>query len=231
MASVTPEETNFMKSLMEDINSIDQPKAVVKESTQEKRFTADKVSVTNPGVDLAVKADFVNILSVFNDLTDNKIHLNEFTENTARKLDESMELFPEVREAVRTQRQGDKLVIGEWEVISESKNGKSERFRIIHNKTDETIAKDLFLKESAQAIVKMLNRGITINDPKFFQLLEADRKYSSSLIDMSTFKKAKSRYLNESKDRQADTAEARYQFARDKAVESKLLIQKILKSL
>lgn len=146
------------------------------------------------------------------------------TDNTSAPLDESLMgqaesvLFdsnPVVREAATTSKIAGGVRVGGWEIITVADNGV-KYFNV--NNNGLTIASNLALYDTALAVCRMLNKGLTINSPVFLEILNLESEYLHYRGEAVTFKKRASQRRAEHDFDRADIAEARYTEARVNAL-------------
>lgn len=152
--------------------------------------------------------------------------LADLSESTTTSLVESARTNSELSEAIRTRRTPNSVVFDnqfEIQIIE----GKRKRFNVVESQ-GTVVAEHLYLYESAHAIVKLLNRGKPALDPQIRHIVGLEENYSSAYLDAMRFKKKLS-VLRESRER--DIYSAKYQHARERALEAKYQIESILKNL
>jgi len=124
-------------------------------------------------------------------------------------------------EALETSRIDDGVKVGKYKIkIQENKKrlaGK-QYYSIYHSITNETIADDLSLYETALAAVRFLNNGKFVNSKEVRKLFEQDDIYTSHRVDALRYKYR----LSKSKDPiKQDIYESRYQASVDRAMTAK----------
>lgn len=86
-----------------------------------------------------------------------------------------------LREALMTKKIDNGIKIGSWEIttkLEEGVNSKSDTFYNVYNsETYQYIDGDLFIYESAHAIVRMLNNGFNVKDSEIRNIVELDQEY------------------------------------------------------
>ncbi len=152
--------------------------------------------------------------------------LNHLGEGTATEVAGSARNNRELSEAIRTVRKPDRVVFDNKFEIRIVEEDNKKRFDVVDS-YGATIAADLFLYESAYAIVKLLNNGVPALDPKIRQIVGFEEQYGAARQDAVRFKKRHA--ISESA--QKDIYAAKYQRARDTALEAKHQVQEILKRL
>lgn len=152
--------------------------------------------------------------------------LNDLGQTTASSVASSARHSRELAEAIHIQRKPDRVVFdNKYEIRIVDENAK-KRFDVVDS-YGMTIAESLFLYESAYAIVKLLNKGVPALDPRIRQIVVHEEQYGSARADAMRFKKRHA--IAESAQR--DIYAAKYQKARDNALEAKHQVQEILKRL
>lgn len=169
------------------------------------------------------KKDILGVLTEIGSLLEedpgmeNKI-VNSFT-TAVTTASEELDNTPGLREATATRKTPTGFIYGEWELI-ERADVKKTYYTIRHTGTSEILAKDLLLRESALAIVKMLNEGRPINSTEAFRALNADMAYRSALFDMAALRRKKGPII-----------EDRYEKAKSSAIRAKETANLILENL
>lgn len=166
------------------------------------------------------------------DVDQMKSILEKFTsvgESTATTIADQATRSSYLSEAIDTHRTEDSVIFGnkyKIEIIAEDK----KRFNVVDTKGN-TIASDLYLYEAAYAIVKYLNSGVPALSPAIRKIIVLEERYYSNRADAARFKKRyqKANTLRESRD--ADIFAARYQSAKENALDAKRQIQTILNSI
>lgn len=180
-------------------------------SSSQPYFPATAVPITSKEVD-----SMKNLLS----------KLNTLGESTAGSVAKTARYSPELTEAIHTTRKSDRVVFDNKYEIRIVEEDAKKRFDVVDS-YGVVIASELFLYESAYAIVKLLNKGIPALDPRIRQIVVFEEQYGSARADAVRFKKRHA--ISESA--QKDIYAAKYQKARDNALEAKHQVQEILKHL
>lgn len=130
-------------------------------------------------------------------------------------------------EALETSRTDDGVKVGKYKIkIQENKKrlaGK-QYYSIYHSITNETIADDLSLYETALAAVRLLNSGKFVNSKEIRKLFEQDDVYTSHRVDALMYKYKLSKSTNPMKH---DIYESRYQASLDRAMTAKQQIKNL----
>lgn len=130
-------------------------------------------------------------------------------------------------EALETSRVDNSVKVGKYKIkIQENKKrlaGK-QYYSIYHSITNETIADDLSLYETALTAVRLLNSGKFVNSKELRRLFEQDDIYTSHRVDALRYKYR----LAKSKDPiKQDIYESRYQASVDRAMSAKQQIKNL----
>jgi len=155
--------------------------------------------------------------------------LSSVTESTVGTLTESARNNPELTEAITTQRvPGQVRFANKYsiQILDEDK----KRFNVI-DAHGAAIATDLYLYESAYAIVKLLNKGYAALDPAIREIIVLEERYHSNRSDAGRFRQRHKQAQQLKESRNVDIYAAKYQRARDNALDAKHSIQQILDNL
>ena len=174
----------------------------------------------------ANKQAMKNIMESFGSLlddTETREIIADSLQNVTEDVAYDAQFDKNLKRGLQTQPTQNGFIYGEYELMERKKSEKKSYYSIRHTGTGETLAKDLILKESALALVEMLNEGLPINNPKCLSALNYDSKYSSALIDMTQSKK-KAQSGN-------PIAEDRYEHAKEKAIMAKKQAKVLFESL
>lgn len=138
---------------------------------------------------------------------------------------------PMLAEAVQTTRNEEGVRVGSYQIMIKEDQRRlagKQYYSIYHSRTNDIIANDLSLYETALTVVKLLNGGRYVNDPVVRKLFEADDFYTSHRTDAIRFK-SKARAAERSGDRpRMDVFESRYQASLDNAMSYKKQIKKLI---
>ena len=135
---------------------------------------------------------------------------------------------PESSEALGTQRTPDGVKIGRWQILIKESENRSvgKQFYAVYNRlTNESIADDISLYETALGIVRLLNKGEAPGGIQVRNLLEADDAYTSHRTDALMYKRKMSNTGDRSKQ---DIFESRYQASLDRCMQAKKRIKMML---
>jgi hypothetical protein len=133
---------------------------------------------------------------------------------------------PKVAEALSTTKVENGVKVGRYQImIKEEKTriaGK-QYFSIYNSLTNDILADDISLYETALLVVRHLNSGKFVNHTSVRELFELDETYTSHKIDALRYK----RLLKSNKDPfKKDLYESRYQASLDRCMTAKKSIKK-----
>ena len=154
---------------------------------------------------------------------------NSVANQTAESLAESVNHSSDVREAIQTKKLEHGVQIGNWQVVTRLMEGQTNKkvFEVSHATNNQILYSDLAVYEAALAVVKYLNTGMTLSDPKIRTVLDLEETFNRNRIDAARFKQRYKRCQELKEHEAADVFAARYQVARANA----LVAQDQLKSL
>ena len=138
---------------------------------------------------------------------------------------------PQLRSAIATHRNDDGVKVGSYQIMikeDEKRLAGKQYYSIYHTRTNDIIADDLTLYETALTIVKVLNSGRYVNDPLVRKLFDADDRYTSHRTDAIRFKARMKQAERRGDDSKRDVYESRYQVAIDNAMTFKKDIKKLI---
>jgi len=212
--TVTPEERDAMQRLL-DVMEGKTPSAAPKQSVQ--YGTSD---VELPGAGQVTQRDVAAMSDVL-------AKLNSVTQQVLYEGESDQQL----RSAIETQRNDTGVKVGSYQImIKEADNrlaGK-QYYSIYHTRTNDVIADDLTLYETALTIVKLLNSGRYVNDPLVRKLFEADDRYTAHRTDAIRFKSRMKKAEKNGDHAKSSMYESRYQASIDNAMSFKRDIKKLI---
>ena len=135
---------------------------------------------------------------------------------------------PYINEALHTQRIERGVKIGRYQILEkeDAKRMAGKQFYSIYNSlTNDTIADDISLYETARAVIRLLNAGRFANSPEVRRLFEQDDTYTSHRVDALMYKRKMASTTDAAK---RDIFESRYQASLDRCMAAKKLIKSIL---
>lgn len=219
MGPVDRKEVDSMKALMDIMNGsgMTEPESIQESYTAPSRsHIAPPAISSHPGA-----ADMKAILSRFYESTDASVE---------RVVTEKAEVNPRLKEALQTKRTSAGVRVGSWEIrVHES--GTEKTYDVVNVHTDEPIAHDLSLYESALSLTKLLNRNTGINSPRIREILELEEDFTRQRTDAAQFKRKINRMIKEGDEFRANVAEDRYEECKQAAIQLRSRLIAICKSL
>ena len=211
MTAVTPEEREAMLRLRNIMEGVHNP-----EPTKPNSNLSREVELAGPGqvtnADIHAMSD---VLSKLNSITNHVVD-DMITESVAH---------PQMSEALHTQKLSNGIKVGRYQILvkEDAQRLAGKQFYSIYNSlTNDTIADDISLYETALAVVRLLNKGKFANSAEVRQLFENDDAYTSHKVDAINFK----RRLKTVKDAaKQDIYESRLQASMDRCMAAKKLIK------
>ncbi len=156
------------------------------------------------------------ILRRFNAGVSGNVASEKMAESVARVKATAPESRP-LRDALMTSKTKEGVKIGSWEIKVYEEAG-SKSYDVVNTHTQEPIATDLSLYESAIALTKLLNFHVGITSPKIKEVLDLEDRYSRIRQEAAMFR-IRMKQRNEQKDyARAAIAEDRYQESRTEAL-------------
>jgi hypothetical protein len=211
--TVTPEDRDAMARIL-DIMEGKTPSAPASASSQS-GYTVELAGagqITN--ADVNAMAD---VLSKLNNVTKQVM----FESKTDSQLEQ----------AVNTVRNEEGVKVGNYQIMiheDDTRIAGKQYYSIYNVKTNDVIASDLTLYETALSVVKLLNNGAYVNNPTVRKLFEYDDYYTSHRTDAIRFK-ARMRKADAQRDfAKVDMYESRYQTAIENAMNYKRNIKKVI---
>jgi hypothetical protein len=213
--AVTPEDTNAMKRLLEMMEGKSPSSPPVSYGSNQ---SGAPVELAGAGQvtsrDIGAMADVLK-------------KLNNVTNSVLRESESDQQLG----NAVNTQRNAKGVKVGNYQIMVKedaTRIAGKQYYSIYHTKTEDVIADDVSLYETALEVVKRLNSGKFVNDPSILKLFEADDHYTSHRTDAIRFK-ARMNNANKVGDvAKHDIYESRYQASIATAMNHKREIKNII---
>jgi hypothetical protein len=219
MGPVNRKDVDDMQRLMDIMNGSgleSEPEYIQESAPQHRPSVAPPAISSHPGA-----ADMKEILSRFYESA------NQATERVAEKVQQS----PRLKEALETKRTQAGVQVGSWEIRVHEDVPGTKTYDVVNVHTDEPIAHDLSLYESALALTKLLNRNSGINTPKVREILDLEENFTRQRTDAANFKRKINRMLKEGDEFRANVAEDRYEECRQQAIALRSKLIAICKSL
>lgn len=104
-------------------------------------------------------------------------------------------------------------------------------FSVVNRSTGDTIANEISLYEAAHALVKLLNQGQFVNSASVRALLESEATYTSQKIDAVRYHRHMRAAERKGDEARAQLMETRKQSSMDKAMQAKMQVRKLYRSL
>lgn len=211
--TVTPEEKNAMARLLNIMS--DQP---VQPITESRTPVNHNVELAGPGQ--ITNADVNAMAAVLN-------RLNSVSTDVVKEMVNESSSQPYISEALYTEKVNNGVKVGRYQIMikEDTKRLAGKQFYSIYNNlTNDTIADDISLYETALAVVRLLNSGKFANNPEVRKLFEQDDAYTSHRVDALIFKR---KYTTTTDDAKKDIFESRYQASLDRAMSAKKAIKAI----
>lgn len=209
---VTPEEKEEMARILRAMSG-EAP------SPRPSRVSLSENSNLSPGASSHDTQAMKEVLSKFNNISN--LVVNDMLTEGVRS--------PEVNEALNTQRTQEGVKIGRYQIHikeDQSRVAGKQYFSIYNSLTNDVIADDISLYETALGAVRMLNSGRFANSKEVMNLFEQDAQYTSHKIDATMFR----RKMLSSKDAsKKDIYESRYQASLDRCMAVKKTIKSSVK--
>jgi hypothetical protein len=212
MTIVTPEDRDAMirlKAIMEG-----KTPEISQESSMNSTNYIPELAGTGQVTTMEVNA-MADVLNRFNKVS-NQVVDTMITESATN---------PEIGLSLNTERTPVGVKIGRYQILikEDAKRLAGKQYYSIYNSlTNDTIADDISLYETAIAAVRLLNGGKFANSADVRKLFEADDTYTSHRIDALVFKRKVAKAENASK---RNIFEDRYQASLDRAMMAKKLIK------
>lgn len=210
--TISKEDRDAMSRLLEIMNG-------KKPSTPAQVAQHSPVGVELAGPGVPTQADIsamANILTKLNTLP---------VETPARVLTESADR--ELVEAIQTERLPSAVNVGRYQIMikENAKRLAGKQYYSIYNSlTNDVIADDLSLYETALTAVRLLNNGKFTNSKEIRKLFEQDDLYTAHRVDALMYKRRLAKVNDPIKQ---DIYESRYQASIDKAMSAKKQIKQL----
>ena len=210
--TVSPVERDAMSRLIEIMNG-------KKPSTPIQREYDNSNTVELAGAGVPTQADITamaNILGKLNNLP---------VPGKINPINESVDL--ELAEAMQTERTTSGVNVGKYQIMIKENPKRlagKQYYSIYHTLTNDTIADDLTLYETALTAVRLLNNGKFANCREIRKLFEQDDLYTAHRVDALMYKR---RMMNTKDHMKHDIYESRYQASIDKAMTAKKQIKNL----
>lgn len=215
--TVTPEDRDAMARLLEIMGG-NAPSSPIRSSISE--TTDQPVELAGPGQVTRRDVDaMASVLGKLNSLSNHVVD-GMITESSG---------FSEVAEALQTERTQHGVKVGRYQILvkEDPKRMAGKQFYSIYNSlTNDTIADDISLYETALTAVRMLNSGKFANSVEVRKLFEQDDAYTSHRVDALIYKR---KMLTTNDPSKKDIFESRYQASLDRCMAAKKQIKMLVK--
>ena len=215
MTSVTPEDRDAMARILQMMNG-ETPSSSSAPST----ISESAVDLAGPGQ--VTKADVDAMASVLG-------RLNNLSNRVVDTMLTEGAVSPAVSEALNTEKLQSGVKVGRYQILVKEDHNRlaGKQFYSIYNSlTNDTIADDISLYETALGVVRLLNSGSFTNSQEVRKLFEYDDLYSSHRVDALVYKKKMSTNPDPSK---RQIFESRYQASLDRCMLAKKNIKILVK--
>ena len=211
--TVTPEERDAMADILRIMDG-EAPKKPLTGTDN-----TGMVELAGPGVvtnaDISAMADVLNKLnSVSNDVVKEMVTESEYNPN--------MDLV------LNTSRNKTGVKVGRYQIMikeDEKRLAGKQYYSIYNTRTNDIIADDISLYETALTVVKFLNGGKYVNNSDVRKLFEYDDAYTSHKQDAIRFKRAMKVAERKSNYAKYELYESRQQASIDRAMAAKKSIK------
>jgi hypothetical protein len=155
----------------------------------------------------------------------------ESTNSSMARINERAETNPRLKEALATKKTPKGVQVGSWEISVHEDTPGTKTYDVVNVHTNEPIAHDLSLYESALGLTKLLNKNVGINNPRIHEILRLEDEFTRQRNDASTFKRKINRMIKEGDEFRAHIAEDRYNECKTQAISLRNQLIVICKSL
>ena len=143
--------------------------------------------------------------------------LNQGVSNSVERIVENDNTDLKFASALVTEKTDRGVKVGSWEIKMYEENGQ-KTYDVCHVQTEEPIARDLTLYESALTISKLLNAHVSINSHQIRNVLALEDEFAKTRNEAATFKRKMRRMTESNNLFEAHVAEARFNESRTAAV-------------
>lgn len=147
--------------------------------------------------------------------------LNKLSNNVVDTMLTESATMPDVADALTTERTLTGVKVGRYQIMIKedvTRTAGKQFYSIYNSLTNDTIADDISLYETAISVVRLLNGGKFANSPEVRKLFECDESYSSHKVDAIIFRRRQRKSTDPIK---RDIYESRYQASLDRAMSAK----------
>lgn len=214
MAVVTPEDHQAMVKILNLFNDSTEV------SDNSNLRSKSKIVETTPykgRPDVVSDVDVSAMSNILSKLNSVKPGNTVLTENSVSN--------PELLEAFETEKTKNGVAIGKYQILIKEDAKRlagKQYYSIYHTSSNDVIADDISLYETALTVVRLLNTGKYLNSVEIRKLFEYDDTYTSHRMDALLYKRRLNKCFDPVK---TDIFESRYQSSIDKAMTAKKQIK------
>lgn len=212
--TVTPEERDAMANIMR----IMEGQAPVRSGSTTSSTPAE-VELAGPGAvtqrDITAMADVLN-------------KLNSVSNSVVKDIISESQYDPEMTMALNTTKTNNGVKVGRYQILvkeDQTRLAGKQYYSVYNSQTNDIIADDLSLYETAIKVVKLLNNGKYTNSQEVRKLFEYDDSYTAHKQDAIRFKRSMNISEKKNDFQKVALYESRYQASIDRAMESKKAIK------
>lgn len=216
--TVTPEERDAMARLL----NVMEGKIETGSRQSKKTAAAAEVELAGPGQ--VTNADINAMADVLN-------RLNSVTNNVVNEMVTESVYDADTHAALNTTRNSHGVKVGLYQIMikEDPKRMAGKQFYSIYNtRTNDVIADDISLYETAISVVKLLNRGFYTNHSVIRKLFEQDDTYTSRKQDAIRYRVGAKNAEKKGDMMKKEVYESRYQASLDQAMIAKKNIKSII---
>lgn len=213
--TVSPEERDAMAKILKIMEG--------ETVTENKSFATSKPTYSSElaGPGAVTDADINAMADVLN-------KLNNVSSQVVTEMVNESYYSPEVDMALKTIKNDDGVKVGRYQIMikeDQKRLAGKQYYSIYNTRTNDVIADDLSLYETALAVVKLLNNGKYINNPDIRKLFEHDDAYTAHKQDAIRYKRAMIVAERKNDFVKQDLYESRHQASIDRAMAAKKAIK------
>lgn len=215
--AVTPEERDAMARLLSVMEGKEPPPLA-----NNRPAARSDMPIELPGAGQITSADISAMADVMS-------KLNALTDQVVGEMVTESQSNQEVRTAITTSRNDAGVKVGLYQIMikeDEKRLAGKQYYSIYNTKTNDIIADDLSLYETALNVVKLLNSGKFANSSEVRKLFDYDDGYTSHKQDALRYKKAMMIAERKSDFGKRDIYESRCQASMDRAMACKKEIKR-----
>jgi hypothetical protein len=215
--TVTPEERDAMARLLNVMEGNVTPLAKSKNNIQN-----SSVELAGPGQ--VTSADVNAMAQVLN-------RLNFVADSVVGEMITESQHDPDTNMLLNTNRNKQGVRVGSYQIMIKEDPDRmagKQYYSIYNTINQETIADDISLYETAISVVKLLNKGIYVNNSLVRKLFEQDDSYTSRKQDAIRYKRSAKIAEKKGDESKKDVYESRYQVSIDQAMIAKQNIKVLI---